>query len=476
VSTGWLKKLPAGTAALLTWAGLIAIVVSAFTFTATTAYPGSLVAIPVVGAALVIAGGIVVPAWGAERILGLAPFRWGGRISYSLYLWHWPVLILAAEHYGKTTLPVGDNLLLLLLALAISVTTFLVFENPIRQMRIRSGVTVGIGVAVIAATVGIMTFAIHHNNSLTYPKFTVVPGDQAAVATQVAASRHIDTTPHVLDPPVALASTDRGNSGYVGCVPGTDATTEPVDEPSCALGDASSKRRIIVYGDSHALMWLPAFNAVAKAAHMKLSILGKPGCEADDLSYKTPLGLSQPAGSTYTACNQWNAWARNYINKAKPAALVITQDAPVLEFTPAQWQAGLGKTLDALHVPGMRAFVLGNNPILPVAGPQCLALHPSQVQKCNGPLETFWSPFNRAERAGAEGHGATYIDVTPWFCSTTCTAIIGHYEVYSDRTHITAAYAQYLSKVLGQSLGLVPAGSASSTSTSTSLPATKSTP
>ena len=165
---------------------------------------------------------MVVPAWGAERPPAIPPLRWIGRISYSLYLWHWPVLILAAEHYGKTTLGVGTNLLLLLLALAISVTTYLVFENPIRQMRIKSRLTVVLGVVAIAVTVAIMTFAIHHDSALTYPKFKIVPGTEASVAAQVAASRHIEQTPHVLDPPVSQAASDRGNFGYIGCVPGTD--------------------------------------------------------------------------------------------------------------------------------------------------------------------------------------------------------------------------------------------------------------
>jgi peptidoglycan/LPS O-acetylase OafA/YrhL len=472
VGTVSLKKIPPAVAAAMTWAGLAAIVVSAFAFTSTTAYPGSLVAVPVVGAALIIAGGIVVPAWGAERLLGLTPFRLGGKISYSLYLWHWPVLILAAEHYGKTQLGVGQNLLLLLLALAISVVTYLVFENPIRQMRIASRLTVALGVVTIAATVAIMTFAIHHNNSLGYTKFHIVPApSQAAVVEQVAASRAAEATPHVLDPPVAQAAANRGNFGYVGCVPGTDASTEPVNEPSCELGDQASHRRMVVYGDSHALMWLPAFDAIAKSAHMKLSILGKPGCEADLLHYTAPKGLSLPAGSPFTACDQWNRWARTFITKTKPAVLVITQDAPVREFTPAQWESGLAKTLDAVRSPGMRTFVLGNNPVLPTPPPQCLALHPTLVQFCSGTLTTLWTPFNHAERAAAAAHGATYVDPTPWFCSDACPAIIGHYEVYSDSNHITAAYAQYLSNVLGQALGLRSATPAAPAATTT-VPAT----
>jgi peptidoglycan/LPS O-acetylase OafA/YrhL len=65
--------IPASGAALFTWSGLAAIAVATFTFTAQTPYPGSLLAIPVLGAALVVASGVVAPRLGAEQLLGLRP-------------------------------------------------------------------------------------------------------------------------------------------------------------------------------------------------------------------------------------------------------------------------------------------------------------------------------------------------------------------------------------------------------------------
>ena len=405
---------------------------------------------------MVIAGGVGIPRLGTERLIGLPPFRWLGKVSYSLYLWHWPILILAAEDAGKTTLGLSTNLVLVGVALAVSVVTYFVIENPIRQLRPSSLVSVSLGVVLIVVTLALTTSAIHWETSRSYPTFPIVPADEQTILRQVARAPDVKVVPTVLEPPVADAGNDRGNYGYIGCIPADDASTEPVNVPGCIIGDPNGRSEMVVYGDSHALMWLPAFDSVAKSAHMKLVILAKPGCPVDMLKFNTPPGLGLPTGSPYVVCDQWHRWALNWIAETKPSVLVLTQMATTHGFSTRQWETGLTRVLHAVDVPGRRTVVLGNIPILPVAGPTCLALNPDDVQVCSGPLVTAFTPYNRAEQASARANNVPYVNPTPWFCSTVCTAIIGHYEVYSDYDHITAAYAQYLSHVLGAALTLGP--------------------
>ena len=448
VGTSWLRRVPSTAAAAMTWVGLGAIVVAAFAFDASTPYPGSLVAIPVVGAGMVIAGGVGIPRLGTERLIGLPPFRWLGKVSYSLYLWHWPILILAAEHVGKTTLSLSTNLILVGVALAVSVVTYLVVENPIRRTRLPSLVTVTLGVVLIGVTLALMTLAIHQDTSLGYTKFPIVPADEQTVLHQVAAAPDVKVVPRVLQPPVAHAESDRGNFGYVGCIPASYASTEPANEPSCTLGDPAGRREMVVYGDSHALMWLPAFDSVAKSAHMKLVILAKPGCPVDMLKFSTPAGLGLAPGSPFVECDQWHQWALDWIAKTKPSVLVLTQNAVVPGFSPGQWETRIHEAAPRRARPRQGDRGAGQHPDLAPARALLPGPAPDDVQACSGPLVTAYTPYNRAERASAQANHVPYVDPTPWFCSTVCTAVIGHYEVYSDDTHITAAYAQYLSNVL----------------------------
>jgi hypothetical protein len=99
-----------------------------------------------------------------------------------------------------------------------------------------------------------------------------------------------------------------------------------------------------------------------------------------------------------------------------------------------------------------RVVILGNIPLLPQSGPQCLARSSSNVQSCSGSPETTLTKYNKAEQTVAKESGARYVNATPWFCSTICTAVVGRYDVYLDEDHVTADYSFLLKGVLQQAL------------------------
>jgi peptidoglycan/LPS O-acetylase OafA/YrhL len=168
VSAESLRRLPGTLAALAGWLGLGAIAVAATTLSSASVYPGALVAIPVVGAGLVIAAGTAQPRWGAERLLRLGPLQFLGLISYSLYLWHWPILIIATQHRGASALPVADNLLLVLCAAVLATLTYWFVENPFRHagiLRTRRWASVALGLCLIGATL-VVTTAEQHRTAL----------------------------------------------------------------------------------------------------------------------------------------------------------------------------------------------------------------------------------------------------------------------------------------------------------------------
>ena len=132
-STQWLFTVPKAVGAALTWIGLAGIAYGAIEFNSATAYPGYLVAIRLAGAALVIAGGNGCPRWAAESLLGRGPFQWFGKLSYSIYLWHWPLFVIAADAAGTSSLPSTGTSSGWRWRLIASVISFYLIENPVRH-------------------------------------------------------------------------------------------------------------------------------------------------------------------------------------------------------------------------------------------------------------------------------------------------------------------------------------------------------
>jgi hypothetical protein len=119
------------------------------------------VAIPTIGTGLVVAAGAAQPKWGVERLLRRRTFQFVAAISFSLFLWHWPILEIAAQRRGVASLPVWDNIGLLLVAGVLATLTYYVFENPIRHSRLlgrRRWTSLILGLCLIAATLAVTTY------------------------------------------------------------------------------------------------------------------------------------------------------------------------------------------------------------------------------------------------------------------------------------------------------------------------------
>jgi peptidoglycan/LPS O-acetylase OafA/YrhL len=156
-----LRRIPQAWAAIASWVGLAVILVTSVTLTPASVYPGALVAIPTLAAGLVIAAGASAPRWGVEVLLRRQPFPFLALISFSLYLWHWPILEIAAQRRGVATLPVWDDVLLLVGAGILATLTYRFIENPARHAKFlvrRKWASLIMGLCLIVATLAVTTY------------------------------------------------------------------------------------------------------------------------------------------------------------------------------------------------------------------------------------------------------------------------------------------------------------------------------
>jgi SGNH domain (fused to AT3 domains) len=273
----------------------------------------------------------------------------------------------------------------------------------------------------------------------------------------------ISQLPSSTSPPIAdVQTSDWGQPMAVaaGCSGAIIAeTTLPVGK--CTFGDTKGKHTIVIFGDSHATMWLPAFNAIGQKLHLRVIDLWKSNCAAVVGSFTPWINYEDVQ---YPQCTKFKRWAIKEINSLDPSIVVLSDqdgdgDKPGEKtISPAAWQAGIAKTLDLITSPGTKKVVLGDVPYLyndSGGATDCLAAHESNVQGCSEPVsEATYSPYNGADKEGAAIGGAQYIDVAPWMCSNTCTAIVGHDLVYVDTGHLTGPMTLLMSGALETSLSI----------------------
>jgi peptidoglycan/LPS O-acetylase OafA/YrhL len=245
VCTVSLRRLPTRPAAVLSWLGFASILCAAHFYTSATTYPGWVVALPVVGAALVIAGGVAQPTFGVEALLRVKTLQWIGLISYSWYLWHWPVLTIAAERRGTDSLSTVESLGWVLLSLGLAVITYRLIENPIRRSRtlvLSRWASLVLGGCLVVSTLAVATIELHVHNQGTL----AVPG--------LAGLKTNTTCP---------------------------SPTEQQLAPLMGNGPAASRRvvaRVMLVGDSTACTMLPGLEAVGSPEGVQVEDAAVIGC------------------------------------------------------------------------------------------------------------------------------------------------------------------------------------------------------
>jgi hypothetical protein len=267
---------------------------------------------------------------------------------------------------------------------------------------------------------------------------------EADVIASVAAAASISVVPADLTPRLEAADEDYERLA-------TDHCTGPVTfSGECTYGDPAGAKTVVLFGDSHAGMWSTSLDLAGRRGGWKLRLYEQGGCPAPRITFFKD-------GVPNTACNQFREAAIAAIVASKPDVIVVTSGtlfqrvgkAQTDVAQPKDWQVGLTAVLSDLKASGARLIVLGDIPILAQPAPECLAAHQSDVARCATSREAaLENIFHDEERAAAAATGASYVDPTPWLCSTTCSPIVGRMLVYRNQFHISATYAAYLSGVI----------------------------
>ena len=502
-----LSLLPERVAAAAGWVGLALIVVAGVVLNETTPFPGTAALLPTVGAALVIVSGAQPTALGPARLLGTAIPRFFGRISYSLYLWHWPVLVLPAIAAG-VPLPLSERIVLVVVSVALAAATSRWVEDPFRRGRfigtlprrnlaMAGALTVavamtcaGVNTSVAASMRGSGTASTPAANTQKLDSILnalaseapATPGSSASpprAASPLGSPSGAPSTgpsptatpiptptpppprpptadgrvPSDLQPALWAARGDLPQSYLDGC---HTQTEQPPSTAPCVYGNLASKTTIALFGDSHALSWFPAVEQMALDRGWKLLSLTMSACTPADMPV-----WNANFNRVSAACANWRSLAIARLVSAHPAIILVTgtRGFAVVDASgkllsgdarTRAWDAGMHRTLAKLVPAAGEVIMIADTPLSLVDPPVCLSQHPSSVLACATPVkDAINDAWLAEEQRVANLEGVGFIDPTRLVCpSSPCPVVLGNFLVYRDSGHLTATFAAALTDKL----------------------------
>ncbi|WP_434621183.1 acyltransferase family protein [Arthrobacter sp. A5] len=464
-----LARIPAVIRLVSQWAGLLGIIASLFVVTPATAFPAPGALLPVIATAMVIAGGV-----GGQRYM--SPLtnpvsRYIGDISYSLYLWHFPVNVLGAVI--APSMGIMGHLVVIGIILMLSVASYHFVEDPLRhsqwlelpgrkrhekapfQLTVKTQI---MGIALLAvASIGLSAVALvkstpTNEGTLVAGVAPVTPsaGATGAPATPEGAHQAKITTALQASVWPALQPTidDLGSKGFdkndsEGCSPATPRGKD------CSMASLDPEKLAVVVGDSMGAAWLPTIKAALEPEGWTVESMTYVGCPFLDADT-----VAADASITH-ACPGHKALVSAAIKEVKPALVIVsnlynltlasgvTGDAAVSEWEQAaitargDWLEGAGRVVTLAPPPAGK-------------DPKACVTRFSTPHDCTSQVTSTWKSFAEVDQRVSKLVGDNYLDKRSWFCSADqkCPVFIDGTIVRRDATHITNEYATKLAPLL----------------------------
>ncbi|MEP0548282.1 MAG: acyltransferase family protein [Rhodothermales bacterium] len=428
-ASGWrfgsLEEVPAASR-WLGWLGLAGILVAGCLYSARTPFPGFAALLPAVATVLALRAGTARTDTSLARALAWRPLQELGRLSYSWYLWHWPVLVFAAGMLGH--LPLWQRLAFAAGSLVLAEASYRLVEDPVRHHRFlaeRSGRGLALAGMLTAFGVGLALGWGH------------LAGEAAGSPEQQA---------------YAAAVLDRYGEGAEGCIGGMTET----DVIECEFGDESGPV-VLLLGDSHADHWLPAMTLAAELEGWHLVTLTHSGCDMVDTRE-----WSDTLGRFHDECSIWRDKTVVRVGELSPALVVVSSAATEDEYADGTWSepttAFYRRVAAVSAEAGGRVVHLRDTPRPGFALPACLSRKTWRgdgTEACAFSRESPYAAAIEAQSAAARRvEGVREVDLSEAVCpDEACEPVRDGVVTFRDDNHFTAAFAATLAPALADALG-----------------------
>ncbi len=450
LGANWWARLPKPWAIGVGWTGLAAVATSGMGFSTGTPWPGYAAAVPTAGTAAVVVAGFVATRGGPASVLGLWPMRWLGGLSYPLYLWHWPLLVVATAHWGTLSVPRG--LVIAGLTVVPAWLTSRWLENPLRHATSisrspRLALSMGANFTLVGVVAGLALV-------LVVPTAGAEPTRHALGAAVLGAEPRNNPAGAPADdvgwmtPLPTRATADVPSLYRRGCQQSMDRSAVI----TCEYGQPQSPTTVAIVGDSKIAQWLPALELIAEQSGWRLVTYLKSSCgfTMATLPYH---------GKPFVSCTEWRDAVLARLT-ADPPEYVVTSQLSRLALEPRgavsenEMVKGLRAIWARLTATGTTIVVVADNPPPPFEVYECAAKYPKKLSMCAFSRNSYAISAGPVQHRAVEGQrGVRIVDLNDAVCPTDlCAPVIGNVLIYRQDSHITATYVLTLTPRLTEAL------------------------
>ena len=471
---------------ILLAAALAAIAVSAVWITTDTSFPGPWAAVPVAATALALAvgGGAGGPA---AAVLRSGPFQYVGNLSYSLYLWHFPVFIFTFTLLDRTP---STMVLALAIAVGLSMAGYYLIEDPVRRSRwlsrrrrqqpealpaARNGwgtaAHVGRWMALTAgaiAVLGVTAYGLYprlvaaatpHSTPTTLAELTSGTLAQATINPESVLKLSLRDAVEATEFPTFNEAD--GWAELRALTSGPECQAGPNESAKCDFIVPGATKNAIVIGDSQTQAWLTGLKAALLDQGYSIHLREMPGCTIADSAINQAFSDHVP----HTECPPFRQQYLDEIREKKPDVVIASslwmefRMAPGADSNPdsrptQEWQDALQRTVDEVAASTPRVVLLDSPPEgQSIVNCQTATATPADCQTQVTQAYRDITEMNEAVTAQERtaGRDVRHIAVEDWFCwEGTCPAFIAAHPIYADQLHVAPVYGEFVAPLLRQ--------------------------
>jgi peptidoglycan/LPS O-acetylase OafA/YrhL len=445
--------------ALASWAGLVAIGASAVLYDGDTPFPGYAALLPVVGAVVVLWAGDPEVRWAPMRLLRFTPLRFLGDISYSVYLWHWPLIVLV-PYLTQRDLTTVDKLAILVATVLLGWLSLRYVENPIRfgttaswrPARVLAASAAGMVVVTAVAGSAFLVVTLDQRDQAQAARIVEDADCYGAAALQEGPACDDSALEGVLTPTPLTAHDDRVSMCLV------DNAVAELRVCDTGVPVERATRTVALIGDSHAGHWLPTLQVIAEERDWHVVTMLKGSCPYTDAVRATDEVNS-------ASCVAWNDAVDAELAGRDDIDAVFVSASSVNKFVPDEggdWvETGAEGYLSAwASVPASVSDIVVLRDI-PRPRPDVLVCLDGlgsveaqlESEDCGSPAEDAIKVDPQVPAAERAGDRVAIVDLNGSFCAAGfCNPVVGHAVVYRDGHHMTASFARSLAPYLDEAM------------------------